>query len=940
MTNVLIIGSLDRFGSESVATLLGYLQDSSRYKELLHRNILHLWLGGGQPPPHPECRQGSRVPLWTLDDKGNTATLVRPDVGPDFNRREFMDQAANQFKPLLAAILNELPSGKVGNGQFDRVILALVGSAADPRSTATALALLRCVFNHATFSGNCVPSLFLSLNPECITRTDFEGVMREDAALNSSTGINLLDVEAFLSGTSTSAGRKSVGLQPLAPVFLSGNGTRAGPKLTREDSRIEIAGALVGLVQTLFIEPGERANPLFEFGYDTSSPPSPTWRGEPFDPKTPFAVVGAATAVFKRELVLDLVSFRICERVLSFYLARSKDSSTSLPPEFLDQNLGALVRRTQERMQKKGYAPKEAGTFGTFSTDWLDRFLGWKNLYSNWQEKVNSAFGWSRIQDIPLEYWEQALLEFREVTELYFATERQRYFQQFGWDFLHALDPSVGDAFNDLCQTSWAKPVAFHPNQAAKEFLGYFQQSLETSQSQWNRDQLKAVAAGEDAAELSKRAEEKYKRLLELMKSIPSPLAVWLRALPVVGLAVLLFKVIPLGALDSWPGLRLASGLGAGAAFAGWMFSRVWSAKRRLRTLYEDWLSAYCSMLEQTMQADFSQWKKRFFELARAYCGWLQQPAEKTWLPIHSFPGLKEFLQPFPTDCLPQSGSDKSKYIFLFGFQDRLQTAQGSFATLAKQCKGYFHLSRLEKAMPKISGSGEDYKCEDELVSWSQTEEHISAFLGTLQVFARDHSTATLPFLVLRRPGVEADTRASAEWKGDFKMTFPLPANDAEFLNSDLGRFFASVRSYAENNTPSCGQPLTERIRIDYYEDKDWSQVSHSSGGDGEFWKLQELGHAKMENELRNQLMIRPPEILGPETLPPVLIESWKPLGTEYQHLVIGELLVLLEGVCKLEANHVIYGIGGKKSPSNLIGVCLANLDQTTRSLPGFKPGF
>ncbi len=266
-----------------------------------------------------------------------------------------------------------------------------------------------------------------------------------------------------------------------------------------------------------------------------------------------------------------------------------------------------------------------------------------------------------------------------------------------------AITHSVEMGISEIFALTFRDPVYTQPHRCAQAYLGRLRRSILAKSEEVEREAAHDRAAQQNPADLRKGAKMLRDELRRALEAVPSPLAVFLRAIPIFVLGEALFFILPfdLGWLNS-ESMRLAAGAETGAVSTLALFIRqVESVRSRLLGGASRWRKQYQGTLDMDDEALRDASYSGLLDSMLACLDWLYDGKEdKPPLPHVFEPKLKSMWGKCPrsaiSDLLPPQEP-------LSRFERYLSAAADRYRELERRFFTDFQSSRQEAALPDLS---------------------------------------------------------------------------------------------------------------------------------------------------------------------------------------------------------------------------------------------
>jgi|GEM_PF-5861984 len=706
MPKLLIELALDRYGAETLGRMFDWLDDLATGEEL----HLAVWGGPGAPPRRADYWSHA-YPPW------DEAAIIHPydeakhGGGLDVDRQQLaLDVAAatasEQGRTIWRQLLIDRPVVRLGrNVPIDDVALIIVGSLADPITSATLLGVLSGLARLRKIGVISFPiynliALGVDSGPEAanIERT------------RALVARGLLDLQEFIAEGEAGSPHR------LSSCIAIGEEKISGAPSNR-DVQVALGAIAVAGISRSVVSGHKAAEPL-----DAPSPLQNEFTadgrlyvaGEVFDPTTPFSAMGGYAVYCPATRLTDLLAITIAERAFDALLKQEihptidEAARVVLPSDivtFLEEVEGRAIERTWRKVTERDNIPWEevldSAKGATLSWFDLDRV---KRLYqaifesSDWK-KVVDAFGETRLNNVALEDWNSAIDELTQITEEGVLKRRKAWLSAKNRIIATAMLDSIDESLGNVFDRTYQPPVGARPHGVSAAFLGRIYKHLKNRQEQQQMGAfLNPLAARSPKRPLLANARA---RLRDELAAIPSPAAVLVRIAPVlIGIAVFVLAFpFHLGRFDT-PPMRLFAGAILGLlAISGVFFREVHLVRQRVFEVFRRWHGLYRQILVEEDDIEKDRAGAELIEAMIACTEWRFQGRTP-------HPPLPESIRiniERPRTTPPVEPPDTlSGQTVLSDFSGYLKDARDHFRSLRERMLRDFQVSYVETLLPEI----------------------------------------------------------------------------------------------------------------------------------------------------------------------------------------------------------------------------------------------
>jgi hypothetical protein len=694
--------ALDLFGAECLGRLDGFLKDIAEPDLELHR---FLWAGPG-PAPSEKSFWNTAYPVW--DETLVLQEVPEGSVEPgkvDSGRIASGIASTEGLGARIRELVGSLPRELVGANLEHRVHLVIVGSLADPDSSARLDGLLEGLSALRRIGTYTEPaSVFLGIG-YLAGQGSMASPPEPEEALRVLAGRNL---EALARRFAASADVHTIAV----PVHVSGEEPIGS---SNPDRPTQVAVASLGILARArrIIAEGDAG----DFGRD---PLDFGVRGDhkvlngsrEWDPARPFTGFGAYAVHCPGHRLLRLLGAQACADLLG-ELARQTGFGTlkecrrvdvpEAKARFVKEVVGQIVHGTwsdASNTSRIPWKPDPNKPVALFPLSFIK--LLFEPIFGDrsWIRVVD-AYGEERLRRIPIEDWGGAILELETVVEHGVVRRRDEQIALVQRRVLMAFLASLDKGMDEVFSRTFREPVDSEPHRIAQVLLGTLDSDLEEERIQLEKHALISPhRRGID--DIGRESVERAKNSLqEALSAVPSPVAVFLRFVPILAATVgaALGLPVDLGPFDT-PMYRLLGGLGLGVLVNGILFiGFVSQIRSRILKVFRQWFEQYKLMLEREddirRENAYSDLLQQMTDLLKWY---FEGTSEKPPMPIAP-PNRDEWDDAEGV----QSEDILSRQEVLQRFQGQLLTARQSFQDLAIHLKATFQPSGVETVLPEIS---------------------------------------------------------------------------------------------------------------------------------------------------------------------------------------------------------------------------------------------
>ena len=688
--------ALDRFGAECVGRALGLSRYAPGREEERH---VCVW-GGVEGRPGPRDVWDESIPSWDDAFEWPSALGFHPGDAFQVNRQSLAAAArahvvASAGALAVERLLQVLPTASsVGRHLVNEPVLILTGSLADPVTSGLLLGFLSGLARLRYLGRiNCRPYTIVGAGAAS------GPVTCEPERARVLVGQGMLDLEGFMAEEASARNRAS-------PLILIGeDGGHLGP--TVRAAQVSQAGTAVWALARSLVDPVVvgGANP---FRLEIDAGGGASLAGVDWDRTSPFSVLGAYTVSTVPDSLSVLIASRICREVLASMAAQQAlPSLEAAQAEVPAAHLATLLTELEGRVAAKmwsGLSGLDASSQGAPvpvlpEIGGLDRVFGELLQGKEW-ERILAYYGSSRLRALPLDDWPTVVDDLTSVVDQGLMLRRRQDVvertRQVIQNLLAGLDEAVGHTFG----RAFSEPVRGAPHRVSQLLLGRILTRIEARKEELRQLEL-LKPSGVTTEELRRRAAAARDRFKKSLSLVPSPVAVWLRLVPITGLALGLLQLLPvaLGVFDS-PRMRLLFGAAVGgAASLGLFLIQVDTVRRRLTGDFEQWLSAYRALLERLDQELIASSRHQLLDAADALLRWYFSGSS-------SEPPMPEGIRvPLRFDSSAGTevySDDHSRQEVLGAHADHLLEAASRFDQLSARLSADFEPSDKETVLPEI----------------------------------------------------------------------------------------------------------------------------------------------------------------------------------------------------------------------------------------------
>lgn len=941
MADLVVVCALDHFGAE--------VARKARDLDILvqrDERILWLWAGPGSAPEMPGRQTGD--PLWST---GPDADRLKLDAATKLHAGFDRQAEFATLKPIAAECL------QVWNRVFDAANhrpderlchLVLTGSLADPRSALRALAF---------YAAYCeTPSLWggWRLRAAWALGRNTGGDELPEALREAATAISLRDLAAMVATQTKTLGHDWL---PPFPQYLAGNGRRLGDVLpTRSEAALLCALTVLGSVH--HIRSRLSTESLFSFRHEQDT--AATWIGlRPFDSVRPFAALGAAVVLKHQALLLEALATRLARGVLAEY-ARQDVPANHWGPEIetgsplaglMVKWCDALRDDLRRELIRRGY-DQACPTPIPFSVAAVKLTVGWDAFFGRFRSQIDAVFGWNEFSKRPLESWEYALNELNSLADRFFLADRQRHLRQFVGASVESLDAALRARFDAIALESASSefPAPLQPHLVSRRLAAAAESSfahLAEEDRKTRVQEREELCSESDVTRKESNLNARFRHLLSLVRSVPSPLAIFVRVLLVLAVSLFCFGLAEFPYFAQLTPqqvalARLGQALLVGGVVGVWLLVRAFRLKAELRAAFDEWFKLkreYFRERHLRMELDT---REELFAALCEYFRWLREsPETAAWKPFHEFsataqrvagtwplqrgplaePALHEFLHTYPQQFAQALAAWDAE---LFRVVERFTECRREFLLpyIPRQREGVRKLERLlARAWPGLAGTKPTGK-----------EEALDLLARCREANLSAPAKPALPYLQATRSRSDEAPEWLGTWRGfsapDGPGTAPSPAG--QFAS----RVTATIAAYLRAYPGPFERTLTRWLLEDVYEVESWEKVGDLHPA---LWTLIDT--------------TKQPPLAGNAGQAAPLREIWMPGANHFTDSFDPErraprydmktdddidrpFYAILTLLPALTADDVIHGPGGEKSPDNLLGKHLAEQSKAA-PLPG-----
>lgn len=706
MPKLLIELALDAYAAETLGRTFDWLDDLATPEEL----HLAVWGGPGTPPVRADYWSRA-YPLWDEASLVNPYEAAKHGSGLDADRQQLaIDVAAavasEQGRAIWRQLLTERPVARLGrNVPIDDAALIIVGSLADPVTSATLLGVLSGLarlkkIGVVSFPVYSVIALGVDSGPQTANAE------RTRAAVARA----LLDLEGFFAEGEAGSPHRLSSCIAIGEEKISG-----AP--SNHDVQVALGAIAVAGISRSVVSGHKAANPL--------DAPSPLQNeitadgrlyvaGEVFDPATPFSAIGGYAVYCPATRLTDLLATTIAERAFDALLSQKalptldEVAKVTVPDQiktYIEEVEGRAVRRTWTKVSEKekiswetSIDPAKGATLSWFDVERVGLLYTPIFESSDWKKVIN-AFGESRLNSVPLEDWNSAIDELTQITEEGVLKRRRIWLSAKNRSIATAMLDSVDESIGEVFERTYNEPVGVRPHDVSAAFLGRIYNHLkEHREQQQTRAFIQPMAVRSPLRTLLAR---RRRELSDELASIPSPAAVLVRIAPVFIAALVFVLAYPwhLGRFDTPPMRLLLGAVGGLIGIAALFFREVHLVRQRIFAVFHKWHGLYRQILDEEDGMEKRRAMAELIESMIACTEWRFQGRDP-------HPPLPESIRinierprtvppPEPPDTLPGQ-------TVLSDFNGYLKDARDHFRSLRERMLRDFQVSYVETLLPEI----------------------------------------------------------------------------------------------------------------------------------------------------------------------------------------------------------------------------------------------
>jgi hypothetical protein len=799
--------ALDAFGAECLARLARLLDDIATEDE----RHLFVWAGLGEAPKRESYWSDAYPPWDSQTPMAKETSEQSRDFGFDrssFARRVSESLAAGTFRDQLIDLFDARIRRLLGPNEPAEATLMLCGSLADPVGSATLLGILHGLVR--------LRRLALFRNPAyAVVGTGFRSGPFEggEEKVRALVARSLLDLEGFFNGPWGDA-------DSALPIYLVGEESSQNFRSTRA-TEVALGGYTLTSITRSALRDHQsfhprRLNP-FQFRVDEDRQVK-IGENLRFMPQRAFSVVGAYGVHCPADRLARLLAAIVCEQIFKKLLDQDVCSSIeecaklSVAPEtesFLKSvedraadHLWQLVGerssipwREKERRQRQ---------ISFFDLGRIKQLFGPVFETREW-ERLIDAYGAERLKALPLEDWNGAVDELVETIESGFLPLRRQQTDRLTRRILIALRECIDRAVGEVFEQTGSAPVHMEPHRCAQALLGRIYLALAREREEIDKIQLETPISKDPLGNMRRVVERKRKALADTLSIVPSPAAVFLRMLPIVGLLQGIFLILP----GDWMpfgsalGSRFSTGTAAGVVtwFAAVVVYYELVVRRTVWKVFRDWLSHYKGLLKDQDDAIRDQAYADPIDRMHEFLEWYYNgTGEEPPLPDPFGIPLKR--QKRESEKV-ESRDALSYQTALSDFKGHLQGAADGYIALREVLLHQFQRSFVETVLPEITVADrrasilhEEYNQILEVHRRKGQEDRaLEVFLRNLRQWAGEGSKpAILPF---ESCNLSPDAPVTPSWRRSFDMPGDADLLDDEVREQSSGfLFFRAVKNF------------------------------------------------------------------------------------------------------------------------------------------------
>ena len=687
--------AVDDFSAEA------YQRFHSRLSEQERPRHWFFWLGEGTPPIRDRL-WSEESPDWVVGMTFEPSS-VQGANGFDRNARAQIVRESverGEIRRVLEAELTEAAIRRFGAHEVPEPSITICGSAGCAHASATVLGLLSgLTWLRGTGTWSVQPHLVMGIGAASAGREP------DPAKTRAQAGQVLADLEAYLI-----AGKmQRVSDLRAAPIYLVGERGPGGAPLEIA-GQIALGSIALSRICASELRPG-RAGPgwLDPFEFRRLGDGDILHGNQRYDPFAPFAVLGGYRVWSDGERLLKVVAASVCVDLLDSmqsvavdgaklpaFWAREKDDSSLkrlIDPleRFLHQSVLAVEREPEKAVE---------GDFddsGIWDFRTLEPMIPRLSGTPAWRRLID-AFGEARIQRLPMKRWTHAAADLREAVEGSILPERESDLKQvervLGLRLLRSLDEAMGRLFTR---------EAGRAHRAAAVFMGQVISHLDTA-----REAALEIQRAEDPPDIeaARQTEGRLRHdFAQVLETVPSPVAVSLRILPVFVVGLLAGQVLPrIFQVEVSPTGTLLAGtvVGVVAAMGIW-YRWVLGVRKRVIGAFREWLGSYERLVELEDETARQVAFDGIYQTFRSLLVWAWDGSGEAPLPGDQEALLRTPVAD-PLNPFGEGGDRLSLQAALGERKEAVSTSRESFRTVESLLLQQYQESSVELALPALSG--------------------------------------------------------------------------------------------------------------------------------------------------------------------------------------------------------------------------------------------